>query len=377
MERITRLKVQSFKSLVDIDIELEPLTVFVGLNGSGKSNVLDALQFVSDAVRENLDYAVLSKRQGMSAIRTWSPKGRPFDVTIEITALVGGPDKREEVCYRLTIGSKKLGEYAVRRETLQIGGAAQVDLRKPSMIPATTLGLAYIHPDLRDVQLRLYRFLASSLLYSIFPDNLREPQRSAPDRQLQPDGLNLASVIRRLRKDDADSLVRIREQLSVLVPGTEDVTAHQVGGFLATRLQHAGHPDVRKPTFDLGMESDGTIRLLAILVALHGSRRLGYIALEEPEVAVHPGAVRTLGQVLADLSHRQQVLVTTHSPDLLDEVDVNCLRLVAMKDGRTLVRRVPEDQVQLVKDKLCTPGELLRAGQLVGQASLFEETLAG
>jgi predicted ATPase len=74
---ITRLLVSNYRSLGEVDIELGPLTAFAGINGAGKSNVVDALRFVSECVRVGLEPA-LSARGGIAAVRRWSG-GRPFD----------------------------------------------------------------------------------------------------------------------------------------------------------------------------------------------------------------------------------------------------------------------------------------------------------
>jgi predicted ATPase len=81
--RITRLRVKNYRGLADVDLTLGPLTVFVGLNGAGKSNLLDALRFVRDVVADRMEIAV-GQRGGMSALRHWSPKGHPVDVSIEL-----------------------------------------------------------------------------------------------------------------------------------------------------------------------------------------------------------------------------------------------------------------------------------------------------
>jgi hypothetical protein len=75
---------QNYRSLADVDIELDALNIFVGANGAGKSNIIDVLKFVRDSVVHGLDAVVLA-RHGMSAIRRWSSKGAPYDVSIQLS----------------------------------------------------------------------------------------------------------------------------------------------------------------------------------------------------------------------------------------------------------------------------------------------------
>jgi predicted ATPase len=118
--------------------------------------------------------------------------------------------------------------------------------------------------------------------------------------------------------------------------------------------------------------SDGTLRALACLVALYGpvSPEHGWearlVALEEPETAVHPGAVRVLLDAMREASRTRQVIVTTHSPDLLDHPDIGAdeIRSVTMENGETIIAEVDDVARQALRDKLYTAGELHRLGQL-------------
>jgi len=112
---ITKLRAKNFRSLADVEISLEPLTIFVGLNASGKSNILDALRFLRDALTTTLQQAVDS-RGGMNTLRRWSPKGRPYDVSLEVH--FQGPEWHAE--YALTLGSKPGGAFRVKQERCDV-----------------------------------------------------------------------------------------------------------------------------------------------------------------------------------------------------------------------------------------------------------------
>ena len=119
---------------------------------------------------------------------------------------------------------------------------------------------------------------------------------------------------------------------------------------------------------DLSQESDGTVRLLGLLAALYQTRSLPLIGIEEPELTVHPGAMSQLADLLNEASRRSQVIVTTHSPDLIDCLTdyrtVESLRIVELVDGVTVVRRVADGQAEAVRKHLFSPGELHRMGEL-------------
>ena len=117
--------------------------------------------------------------------------------------------------------------------------------------------------------------------------------------------------------------------------------------------------------------SDGTLRLLGILVALfqgnHGTqKRVSLVGIEEPEIAMYPATVGALLDEFRYAAHKAQVIITTHSPDLLDEksLDVESVLVVEAYDGNTAIAPVDDASRSVVHDKLFTVGELLSRDQL-------------
>ncbi len=114
----------------------------------------------------------------------------------------------------------------------------------------------------------------------------------------------------------------------------------------------------------MASESDGTLRALALLMALNQMPGPSIIGVEEPELMIHPGAMGVLANVIRGTSHRSQVILTTHSPDLITNFPVNSLRIVDLENGATKIGPVREDERQIVEDKLFKAGDLLRLGGL-------------
>ena len=110
--------------------------------------------------------------------------------------------------------------------------------------------------------------------------------------------------------------------------------------------------------FDLSYESDGTIRLLAMLTALSQDPAPSVVGLEEPELAIHPGAMAVLSDAMKEAATRGQVLVATHSPDLIDRLPIESIRAVTAEGGSTRVGKVAEHQMASVKEDLFSAGEL-------------------
>lgn len=369
-ERLTSVRYRNFRSFLDERVQLGDLTVLVGPNGAGKSNFVEGLRFLRDALR-GLDEAMLQRGGIGNVRRKVSHGGRPPDLEIGVEATIG--DAR--FSYSVTIGTVAGGDWRLKRETcwrrnpgartlsfsregdrIQYKGLRDNDpIRRREYMPEDRLALPLVGRPFRD----LSRFLTDVGAYGIYPDLLREPQRLLRTGRLDDDAGNLASILRRLRKRRADPAAgRIREVLSDVVPDVTNLRVTEPGSFLAIGL--ATDRNGKDMWFDAAQLSDGTLRLLAILTALYQTPVPSLVAIEEPELTVHPGAAAVLTDELVEAAHRMQVIVTTHSPDLVARVPLDSLRVVEATATGTKVGRVSSDQVDAVNEKLFSPGDLMR-----------------
>lgn len=136
---------------------------------------------------------------------------------------------------------------------------------------------------------------------------------------------------------------------------------------MATKLIYRDGGDDYRTSY-LGQESDGTIRILGILSALLQNPSQPFVSIEEPEANIHPGALAVLAGVIDEASLRSQVLVTTHSPDMLDHLPVESFLVVEKVGDTTHVGPLDASQIASVRKRLFTPGELFRMEGLQRQA---------
>ena len=214
-----------------------------------------------------------------------------------------------------------------------------------------------VNPVYRAV-LDVERSISEVKLYHLFPDRMQTPRPPRDTRLLNENGSNLASILREMNRRKSPYLGEIKDALGLVVPGLTDLQVQQPGGFLIVKLVHRAGNGGRDPLFDLSQESDGTVRLLGLLTALYQERPPSLIGIEEPELTIHPGAQAVLADVMVEATLRTQVLVTTHSPDLIDQLPIESLRAVQIVDGCTRVGPVSETQAEAVREGLFTSGEL-------------------
>jgi predicted ATPase len=409
---ITKVWAKNFRSIEYAELELGPLTVLVGPNASGKSNLLDILRFLADAARDGLE-ATVTRRGGIDYIcRRSSPK-KVFGP--EIGFLYEFPSATLEYSFALMRQSR--GEYRVKREFARLIAtdsgfdSCEIEvvngrLTKPDIkmmlkntefteaeddVLATSLAsqinqhiaaldipvllLIAAEPLLPDVLLYILRSLSNQERIIISLNLLREALRLARDNlrsigvlaifpnllrspQMIADRGNFASVLWDMEKKN-QFLPELKETLAFAVPGVRDIRVKKAGSYYVVELEHERNDGVRKGLwFDLAQESDGTIRLLAMLTALFQDPAPSLIGLEEPELAIHPGAMAVMADTMKEASLRGQVLVATHSPDLINLLPLDSIRAVTAEDGSTRVGRIAEHQLRAVKDKLFLPGEL-------------------
>ena len=374
---VTRVVLKNYKSIAACDVRLCPLTFLVGRNGAGKSNFLDALRFVADALNSSLDYAVRA-RGGIDNVRHRS-SGPPnhFKIELEFTL----PDSATGY-YAFNIESRSRGRYVVQTEECRVQGAQDSTPEAYFKIDNGKITDTSVKVAPGAVNDRLYLVNASGLpefrpiydafsqmgFYNLNPKIIRDLQDPDSGNMLMRDGSNLTSVFKQLSPNVRKN---IEEYLAVIMPDVYKVDTRKFGPKETLRFKQHVTEDKDPLIFYGSSMSDGTLRVLGILVALfQGNQKakehVTLVGIEEPETALHPGAVAVLLDGLRDAANRTQVIITTHSPDLLDDkhLDVESILAVEAHNGNTMIAPVDEASRSVVQDRLFTAGELLRSNQL-------------
>lgn len=374
---VTRVVLRNYKSIAACDVSLGQLMFLVGPNGSGKSNFLDALRFVADSLRSTLDHAV-RERGGINEVRRRST-GHPNHFGIRLD--VKGPDWRGHFAFE--VAARKRGAFEVKEEECTVvsshGDSGHYRVVSGKVLdstftpapPAARDRLYLVTVSGHQAFRATYDSLSEMGFYNLNPDEIRELQSPDPGHLLQRSGRNLASVLAYIESTNSKARDRIVEYLSKVVPGISGADAKTVGPMetieFRQEVRGASHPW----RFLAKSMSDGTLRALGVLVALlqgttNGRPTHHLVGIEEPELALHPAASDVLLDCLNDAAENSQVLVTSHSPDLLDNqaISDDAILAVVSEHGETHLGPLDETGRDTLRKQLYSAGELLRMDQL-------------
>lgn len=384
---VRKVTLRNYKSIAACEVTLGPLSFLVGPNGSGKSNFLDSLNFVTDALRYSLDHA-FRDRGGIEEVRRRS-RGHPNHFGIRLDVQL---EDRRRGHYTFSIAARKNGAYAVKGEEcflytpagaesepeaeskhayfkVETGSVTRCSLDSP---PAAAKDRLYLVNMSGFQEFRpIYNSLSSMGFYNLNPGVIRELQTPDPGDRLNTDGSNLASVYGRMESEQADLVERIQEYLGEVVPGISEVESTSVGHKESLQFRQEVAGAKHGWWFPANSMSDGTLRTFGTLVALfqrgiEDAGEIPLVGIEEPEIALHPAAAGIVTDSLRDASHRKQVIVTSHSPDLLDneDIDDDAILAVIAEQGKSRIGHLDESGRRTLREHLYTAGELLRMNQL-------------
>ncbi len=377
---INRVVIKNFKSIAYCNVQLGPLQFLVGRNGSGKSNFLDAFAFVRDALAENLEQA-FSIREGINQVRRRSG-GHPqnFGMSLEFSLTNGNIGT-----YTFEITSRKNEKFYVKRELANIekdgsdiasyeteNGKIKKTPKNIAMPPIVADRLYLQNMSTFEEYRPLYDALRTMGIYNLNPKLMADMHRAEMPAILKSRGENIAASVSGLEESARD---KIRDYLQKIVPFVSGFDTKLLGGS-HQRVQFSQEVKSQRHSwrFDAASMSDGTLRALGILTALlqaykHEKNEFPVlVGIEEPETGLHAHAVVNMLSALEEASEeKRQVIVTTHSAEMLDteEVTHDKVLVVELKDAETCIGALEDDMPkELLKNHLITAGELLRQGKL-------------
>ncbi len=371
--RLKSISVSGFKSLGNVTLPLDGLSVLIGDNGSGKSSILEVLEILRSSTHENFVGRVSSRHGGMHQLREHGTE----HVTISATFDDGNPEP-------LLYSQQWSEEGALVDERLLRGADDDAPLTRGGVRSGLTklalarnesmLFSAIQEPDVAAV-VKALRGIEAHLPFQVTahwaasPDlrGIRGISLVEPTTRLERFGTNLVNAYQALKNDfGVDHWNETLEDIRLgLGPQIRDVRLEAIPGgghmALALELQHQG----RVPAFSL---SDGVLSYLAFVALFRLDQGRTLLAFDEPELHLHPGLLMRVLGMLEVMSDRYPVVIATHSDRLLDGLSDPAKSVVVTEldeRARTRLRRLDPEALQRWIGDYRGLGDLRADGELV------------
>jgi len=400
---LDQIHLLNYKSLKDVRLDLRAFNVLIGPNNAGKSNVFDCLHLLSELTRYQQGEPVQS-RGGFSSI-VWNGEIKN-SISIELsghepsfpdqdrdryrfkyeTHLAGGPihfqiaserfwaqdaspsgvvlTASEEGLALAGSGGRVLLEFPVEQHNVRVNdpsGKKTWENRPP--LPLQLCLASFIDPTLFPLVSDFAMQVREWSFYNFVPSLMEKALQVRKDLKLLEQGENFGAVLHSHHAEFGSNFREIEEWLHRAMPEISELLSGLTEqGQTYAQIKEKGLK-VRIPSWAM---SDGTVRFLAHLLVALGASPPPLVCFEEPENYIHPHLLELLAHVLKKASARSQVLLTTHSPHLLNFLEPEDLIIVEKHAGATQVSRPKHAGTIKEALKILGLGEMWYAGSLGG-----------
>jgi len=365
---IDHISVKGFRSIGSIErLELRPINVLVGSNGSGKSNFISLFSFLRE-IREGRLQNYVTRSGGAGRILHFGAK-RTKRIEIDISFRDGLNG------YDLWLSPTEEDSLYPSRETVSFWDKSQYKSPyEQPLIPAERgLEAGISSSELVKIPGWVRSRLGSWRLYHVHDTSPSSPMRTTAKVQdnafLRADGSNLPSFLFYLREKEATSYTLIRRTIQQVAPFFDDfVLAPSNLNPENIRLEwkHQNSDEY----FDVSSLSDGTLRFITLATLFLQPQRLlpTLILVDEPELGLHPFAIQTLGSLVRYASKYTQVLIATQSSQLLDNFEPEDVLVADRLNGGTVISRLETDRLHSWLEEYSL-GQLWEKNEFAGRPS--------
>lgn len=380
--RLTSVHAQNFKSFKNLDIQLDNLNVVVGVNASGKSNFINVFAFLRDLVESGLENAI-SIQGGPQYLRNVNCNA-DANVTIELSAesepddriVTIAPDHIERrmirCVYRFSLAFDE-GRSTITEDELTAEWHAVDDASNSNTFtvrrtqnqdyglvgpqdPVGTFFLGFLrvpkggeteHPTLlieHEIPRSMLPLngLRTIAMYDIESKEPKTAVLFGGKSDLEPDAHNLAIVLRRILSDP-ETRRKFLNLVADVLPFAEKLETESFSDnslFFKMQERYSSFP------IPATFLSDGTVDIISLIAILYFDRRR-FAVIEEPERNLHPSLISKLVELLNDASRTKQIVVTTHSPEIVRYIEPRHLILISRDSSGYSRASRPADQVQV------------------------------
>lgn len=371
--RLQSLRVRNFKAIVDSKVvKLGALSVFIGNNGVGKSSLIEALETYQSIVREGLDVA-MQRWFGIEHIRHKAQEAkerRGVAVNpIQFDIAIGTSPRKNRRLEMAVNNDPAANRMFIAAERISRADGTWIERDNIGAIETYGAGRSILDGALGDY-VEESRHVLDWQFLTLSPERMGLPvpqQRTGGRVRLARDGSNVADVLLDLRRQSPTAFEGVVEAMSYVLPYAQDIQPSLTSSEIERKswLQMS-EADFKVPGWLL---STGTLRMLALLALLRHSSPPPLIVVEEIENGLDPRSIHLIVEEIrnAVLGGATQVILTTHSPYLLDLLTLEHLVVVERDaSGHPMFTR-PADSAKLKNwSETFAPGKLYTMGNLSG-----------
>jgi len=336
MRTLQRLKVTNFKSIRDQELRLRPLNIFIGGNGSGKSNLVGVFRFLKEIVGQNLS-GYTQMKGGADSLLYYGRK-RSSEMELDVEFGVGNTTNSYRVRVAgsnddsLYIASEVAYYHEKDKHSHPYNWPVASGTRESRLKGMTHICPRQILTDLESY--RVYHFhdtsdTAAAKGLSDVEDN----------RFFRPQAENLAAFLYYLQQQKPQNFSLIQDTIRQIAPffGEFQLAPSRLNTS-KIRLQWLEHGS--DAYFDASSLSDGTLRFICLSVLLLQPDLPPLVLLDEPELGLHPAAITVLANMLSSAAERTQVIVATQSVTLVNQFTPEDVWTVDREDGQSVFRQL-------------------------------------
>ena len=370
--KIESISIKGFRSLADVSVsDLPNVTVMIGANGSGKSNIIRFFEMLHWMLRLRR-LAEFVARNGGADDQLFGGSKR----TARIESSVGLQTDTGTCEYSFSLAHALSDNFAFTHETIAWGkhGEELSALHRGSQGRSEAGIIGYLQdagiaPSSAEHALAMMRLLTDNRAYQFHDTSDTSYMKISWDisdnHHLLSDGRNLAAVLHRLEHEDVRRFDLICRHIGRVLPGFDRFIIEESYGKVFLRWK-AKWTD---KTFGAHLTSDGSLRFFALVTLLNLPSEMlpSVILLDEPELGLHPAAIGLVADMIEQLSRDRQIIVATQSPLLVDEFELDEIIVLDLEDGRTKLRKLNSDDYKVWLDDDYTPSQLWHKNVLGGR----------
>ena len=370
--RLQSVRLRNFKAIVDSKVvKLGPLTVFIGNNGAGKSSLIEGLETYQSIVRDGLDVAMQrwlgiehARHKGQEAKERAGKLVNPIGFEL---AVGQSPRKVRKIELEAN-NDPAANRMSITKESIDQPGVTFLSRNMIGADQSYGPGRSVLSAPLAD-SVELAKYILNWQFLALSPERMGMPvpqQRTGSGVRLARDGSNVADFLLDLRRLDQNAYDGIVETMAYVLPYARDLQPSVTSEIERKAWLQLTEADFKVPGW---MLSTGTLRLLALLALLRHPSPPPLIVVEEIENGLDPRSIHLIVEEIrnAVLDGTTQVILTTHSPYLLDLLKLEHLVLVERdtKGQPVFLRPADSDNLQRWASEFA-PGKLYTMGNLAG-----------